>query len=44
MWEQVHRDDLRDLHRQEVIFGLLLLADAIVIYFFWNYGVKKTAA
>ena len=42
MWEQVRRDDLQDLHRQEILLGILLLADAIVIYFFWNYGVKKT--
>jgi len=44
MWEQVRRDDSRDWHRKEVLFGLMLLADAVVIYFFWNYGTKKTAA
>jgi len=44
MWEQVHRDDLHDSRRQEVLFGLMLLADAVVIYFFWNYGAKKIAA
>jgi hypothetical protein len=44
MWEQVRRDDLRDSHRQKVLFGLILLADVAVIYFFWNYGAKKNAA
>ena len=44
MWEQVHRDDLRDLHRDEILFGLILLADAVIIYLFWNYGAKKPAA
>jgi hypothetical protein len=44
MWEQVRRDDLRDSRRQKVLFGLILLADAVVIYFFWNYGAKKNAA
>jgi hypothetical protein len=44
MWEQVRRDDLRDSRRQEVLFGLILLADAVVIYSFWNYGAKKNAA
>jgi hypothetical protein len=44
MWEQVRRDDLRDSHRKKVLFGLMLLADAVVIYFFWNYGAKKNAA
>ena len=44
MWEQVRRDDLRDSRRQEVLFGLMLLADAVVIYFFWNYGAKKNSA
>jgi hypothetical protein len=43
MWEQVHRDDLRDRHRKEVLFSLMLLADAVVIYFFWNYEAKRTA-
>jgi len=42
IWDQVRRDDLRDRHRREVLFGLMLLADAVVICFFWNYGVKKT--
>jgi len=44
MWEQVHRDDLRDWHRKEVLLGLMLLADAAVIYFYWNDGTRKTAA
>jgi hypothetical protein len=41
MWEQVRRDDSRDWHRKEVLFGLILLADAVVIYFYWNYGTNK---
>ena len=44
MWQQVHRDDLRDLHREEILFGLMLLGDAVVIYYFWNYGTKKAGA
>jgi hypothetical protein len=43
MWEQVRRDDLRDTRRDEVIFGLMLLADVVAIYLFWNHGIKKTA-
>jgi|SRR5438477_5653404 len=42
MWEQVRRDDLRDSRRQGVLFSLMLLTDAAVIYLFWNYGTKKT--
>jgi hypothetical protein len=41
MWEQVHRDDSRDWRRKEILFGLMLLADAVVIYFYWNYGTNK---
>jgi hypothetical protein len=44
MWEQVRRDDLRDSRRKDFLFALMLLADAVVIYFFWNYGVKKATA
>jgi len=43
MWEQVRRDDLKDLHRQEILLGILLLADAIVIYFFGIMGSRKRA-
>jgi hypothetical protein len=42
MWEQVRRDDSRDWRRKEILFGLMLLADAVVIYFYWNYGTNKT--
>jgi hypothetical protein len=41
MLEQVRRDDSRDWHRKEILFGLMLLADAVVIYFYWNYGTNK---
>ena len=44
MWEQVRQDDLHDWHRKEALFGLMLVADVVAIYFFWNYGVKKTTA
>jgi hypothetical protein len=44
MWEQVRRDELRGTRRDEAKFGLLLLADAVAIYLFWNYGAKKNAA
>ncbi|MGA9779934.1 MAG: hypothetical protein ACLPRE_13200 [Limisphaerales bacterium] len=44
MWEQVRRDDLRDTRRDKAIFGLMLLADVVAIYLFWNYGIKKAAA
>jgi len=33
MWERVRRDDLRDWHRKEVLFSVLLLADAVFISF-----------
>jgi hypothetical protein len=44
MWEQVRRDESRETRRAEFIFGALLLADAVAIYLFWNYGAKKNAA
>lgn len=44
MWEQVHQDDLYNWHRKEALFGLMLVANVVAIYFFWNYGVKKTTA
>jgi hypothetical protein len=43
MWDQVSRDDLRDFPRKGALFSLMLLADAAVIYLFWNYETKKTA-
>ena len=44
MWEQVRRDDLRDSRRKDILFSLMLLADVAVIYLFWNYRTKKSAA
>lgn len=41
MREQIRRDDSRDWHRKELLFGLMLLADAVVIYFYWNYRTNK---
>jgi hypothetical protein len=41
MWEQVRRDDLRDSCRKDVFFSLMLVADAVAIYLFWNYGTNK---
>jgi len=43
MREQLHRDELRKTHRDEVVFISMLFADALAIYFFWNYGIKKIA-
>ena len=40
MFEQLHRDDVRDLHRDEVVLGFMLLADVVAFYFFWNYGLR----
>ena len=44
LWAQVRRDESRETRRDEAIFGLLLVADAVAIYLFWNYGAKKNAA
>jgi|ERR1700722_19601990 len=44
MWKQVRRDELRDRRRDEATFILILLADIVAIYFFWNYGVKKSTS
>ena len=44
MWEQVRRDELRESRRKGVLFSLMLLTDVAVIYLFWNYGTRKTAA
>jgi hypothetical protein len=42
-------DEFTKLHQHEKTQGIilvpaLLLADAAVIYFFWNYGTRKTTA
>jgi hypothetical protein len=42
-------DEFARLHQHEKTQGIilvpaLLLVDAIVIYFFWNYGKRKAAA
>jgi hypothetical protein len=42
-------DELARLHRHEatqgtILFPSVLLVDAAVIYFFWNYGRRKTTA
>jgi hypothetical protein len=42
MWEQVRRDDLRDSRRKGFWFILMLPMDAAAVYWFWNYGAKKT--
>src|SRR2546430_62515 len=44
MLEQVHRDSARNARHDQILLGLMLLADIVVIYFFWNYGVTKPAA
>ena len=42
MLEQIHRDGLRNTRLYKIAAVLMLVADVIVIYFFWNYGVKKS--
>ena len=42
-------DEFVRLHQHEKTQGIilvpaLLLVDAVVIYFFWNYGTRKTTA
>jgi hypothetical protein len=42
-------DEFARLHHHEatlaaILLPLVLLADAAVIYFFWNYGRRKTTA
>ena len=42
-------DEFARLHQHEKTQGIilvptLLLVDAVVIYFFWNYGTRKTTA
>ena len=44
MWEQVRRDELHDARKSEAIFSSMLLADAVAIYLFWNFGVKRPTA
>ena len=44
MLEQAHRDSSRNARHGQIILGTMLLADVIVIYFFWNYGAKKVTA
>lgn len=43
MLQLMHQDIARNRSRGGLQFGLMLLADIVVIYFFWNYGVKKNA-
>ena len=48
MTNQMHLNAVHN-ERQAQLHGLLwfvpiLIADVVVIYFFWNYGVKKPAA
>jgi hypothetical protein len=44
MLEQLHRNVLHNEHRLQALSGLMLLVDVAAIYFFWNYGIKKSAA
>ena len=44
MWEQARRDEARDSRRKGILFGLMLLVDGVVIYFFWNYGARRATA
>ena len=47
--EAALHDEFTRLHQHERMQGIilvptLLLVDAVVIYFFWNYGTRKTTA
>lgn len=44
MLEQMDRDASRNRHRDQIMLGLMLVADVGAIYFLWNYGYKKIAA
>jgi hypothetical protein len=41
MLEQMHRDGARHVRDGQILFGLMLVADIVAIYFLWNYGVTK---
>jgi hypothetical protein len=47
--EAALHEEFARLHHHEAMVGvillpLVLLLDAVVIYFFWNYGARKTTA
>jgi len=42
--EQMRLATSRSERNSYIMFGLLLAADAIAVYFLWNYGAKKTTA
>ena len=44
MLQQFHLDSARNARHDQILLGVMLLADIVVIYFFWNYGVTKPAA
>ena len=44
MLEQFHRDSARNARHDLILLGMMLLADIVVIYGFWNCGVTKPAA
>ena len=44
MLEQMRRDSSRNAQHDLVLLVLMLLVDFAVIYFFWNYGNKRSAA
>ena len=44
MLEQMHHDGQRNARRGQILLGLMLFADIVVIYFFWHYGNTRPAA
>jgi hypothetical protein len=41
MFDQIHRDIARNHQHDQIVLCLVLLADVVAIYAFWNYGVIK---
>jgi hypothetical protein len=39
--DQIHRDVLHNVHHHEVLFGLMILGDTVVLYYWWKFTFKK---
>ena len=44
MLEQIRQDVSHNARYGQILLGLMVVADIVAIYFFWNYGVTKPAA
>jgi hypothetical protein len=44
MLGELHRDVSYNERRGLILLGVMLVADIVAIYFFWNYRVTKLAA